>query len=79
MAGYRRVMNVYYLLVEIIKKEVPGDFVECGVWRGGISIFARAVLDFHNSDRISWLFDSFKGLPPASLAQDRHDVYDKQK
>jgi hypothetical protein len=39
---------------------VAGDFVECGVWRGGASIFARACL---NPSRKVWLYDSFDGLP----------------
>ncbi len=27
--------------------KVKGDFVECGVWRGGASIFAKAVIQPH--------------------------------
>ncbi|MFM9043882.1 MAG: TylF/MycF/NovP-related O-methyltransferase, partial [bacterium] len=39
-------------------------FIECGVWRGGASIFARGVLDAYGEfDRKVWLADSFRGLP----------------
>jgi len=48
----------------------PGDFVECGVWRGGASIFARAVMVAYQQDRRVWLFDSFEGLPKAATVKD---------
>ena len=38
---------------------------ETGVWRGGSSIVARAVLAAYGAtDRISYVCDSFAGLPP---------------
>jgi O-methyltransferase len=41
--------------------ELPsGDFVECGVWRGGISASISEIL---NNDIKVHLFDSFEGLP----------------
>lgn len=41
---------------------VPGDVVECGVWRGGMIAGMAQVL---GTARRYWLFDSFEGLPPA--------------
>jgi O-methyltransferase len=49
---------------------LPGDFVECGVNRGG---FARSILDyipFDGSSRSYFLFDTFKGLDDAFLTAD---------
>jgi O-methyltransferase len=43
-------------------KNITGDFVECGVWRGGMSAAMSEILG--ESRRIH-LFDSFEGLPPA--------------
>ena len=40
---------------------VPGDIVECGVWRGGMSAAMADVLVGRHSE----LFDSFEGLPDA--------------
>jgi hypothetical protein len=38
--------------------------IETGVWRGGASIFTRAVLRAHDvTDRKVWVADSFEGLP----------------
>jgi hypothetical protein len=50
---------------EVINKGVPGDFVECGVWKGGSAgIMALALQKFGSGqDRRLHLFDSFEGLP----------------
>jgi hypothetical protein len=40
-------------------------YTETGVWRGGSSIFARAVLAASGeTNRLSFVCDSFAGLPP---------------
>ena len=44
---------------------IPGDFVECGVWRGGSAfVMARVLQHFGVTGRKVWLCDSFEGLPP---------------
>ena len=43
------------------------------MWRGGASIFAKAVLDAHGAERDVHLVDSFQGLPPNTTAED-HQV-----
>jgi O-methyltransferase len=40
-----------------------GSFVECGVWRGGMSAAIAEILESTKKD--FHLFDSFEGLPPA--------------
>lgn len=39
--------NIQQLLDDVIENNVLGDFVECGVWRGGASLFARAYFYAH--------------------------------
>lgn len=64
MIGRKRLDNLEMCLRSVVEEEVPGDFIECGVWRGGASIFARGVLDAYGEfDRKVWLADSFRGLP----------------
>jgi hypothetical protein len=47
---------------------------ETGVWRGGSSIFARAVLSaYGQTDRVSYVCDSFSGLPPGDRSLDAQD------
>ncbi len=51
-AGLLRMDNIQQLLDDVIKNDILGDFVECGVWRGGASLFARAYFYAHGvSDR----------------------------
>ena len=43
---------------------IQGDFVECGVWRGGASFLMASLLRHAGiRDRRVWLFDSYAGLP----------------
>jgi O-methyltransferase len=73
MAGAKRLGNVEDCIKSVLAEGVKGDFVECGVWRGGSSIFARAAFDAHGgSDRLVWLADSFQGMP-ARTSQDEAD------
>ncbi|TDD37560.1 macrocin O-methyltransferase [Actinomadura sp. KC06] len=64
MIGLRRLDNVQMCVERVIADGVPGDLIETGVWRGGASIFMRAVLAAHGvRDRVVWVADSFEGLP----------------
>ena len=50
---------------------IPGDFMECGTWRGGACILMRAVQNALGAGtrRRTWVVDSFAGLPqPEGLA-----------
>jgi hypothetical protein len=68
MVGTKRLANVRQTLESVIGERVPGDFVETGVWRGGASIFARAVLLAYGvTDRRVICCDSFEGLPPPDV------------
>lgn len=53
------------LIEQAVKDDVPGDFVETGVWRGGACIWAAAVLESLGSDKRVYACDSYEGLPPA--------------
>jgi len=43
-------------------KGIPGDIVECGVWRGGNLALAGMVRDELGSDRRIWAYDTFAGM-----------------
>jgi O-methyltransferase len=67
MVGRRRLRNFRELIERAIDEGVPGDILEAGVWRGGASILARAVLAARGvTDRRVIVADSFEGLPPPS-------------
>jgi len=64
MIGLKRMNNLQWCVETALKENVPGDFIETGVWRGGASIFTRGILAAHGvSDRKVYVADSFEGLP----------------
>lgn len=74
MVGHRRLENVQRCVADILGNHVPGDFAEAGVWRGGTSIFMRALLKVHKvTDRTIWVADSFEGMPAPGSATDGDD------
>jgi len=43
--------------------KLPGDFVECGVWRGGsVMLMAATLLRLGDTSRDLWLYDTFGGM-----------------
>lgn len=64
MIGAARMRNLRDLLERTLANNVPGDFIETGVWRGGACIFARGILAAHGDrNRRVFVADSFCGLP----------------
>ena len=60
MVGLKRLNNIRQVCETVDADGVPGNWVECGVWRGGASIYARACI---NPERMVICCDSFQGLP----------------
>ncbi len=64
MIGLRRLDNIQVCIERILQDDIPGDFIETGVWRGGATIFMRGVLKaYGDTRRLVWVADSFEGLP----------------
>jgi hypothetical protein len=66
MIGLKRLANLEHCITQVLEQAIVGDLMETGVWRGGATIFMRAVLQAYGvSDRLVWVADSFQGLPPS--------------
>lgn len=64
MCGDKSINQLIDALKNIQKENIPGDFIETGVWRGGMPIIMRAFLkSINDKNRTVWVADSFKGLP----------------
>jgi O-methyltransferase len=75
MTGHRRLENIQRCVEEVLTNKVPGDFIETGVWRGGATMFMRALLKVHGvTDRTVWVADSFEGLPAPADRADGPDL-----
>jgi hypothetical protein len=55
--------NIRFCAEKVIADNVPGDFVEAGVWLGGASIYMAAIGKFWQQKRTTWVLDSFQGMP----------------
>jgi hypothetical protein len=60
MLPYQRLVTLYQQAVYCEKQNIPGSFVECGVWKGG-AVGLMALANLHVSDRRRHLhlFDAF--------------------
>jgi len=63
MCNYLRLSNTYELALDIEKRKLGGAFVECGTWRGGCGAIMSETTNRFGSNRTTWFFDSFEGMP----------------
>lgn len=72
MIGRARMDNLQFCMESILQDNIPGDFIETGVWKGGATIFMRGFLAAHDeTTRTVWVADSFEGLPVSTHTLDR--------
>ncbi len=58
----------------VARHDIPGDFVECGVWQGGSAMLAAMTfLACNASHRKLYLYDTFAGMTQPSSPDVRHD------
>jgi hypothetical protein len=63
MTSIERMFALYKATEYIVKNKIEGDFVECGVWRGGSTMVILKTLEkFGDINRKVWLFDTFEGM-----------------
>jgi len=62
MASLERLVSTFLACKYVVQNDIPGDFVECGVWRGGNAFLAKKVFAMLDSPRNVWLFDTFTGM-----------------
>ena len=49
----------------LIRNQIEGDIVECGVWKGGsMAAVARTLQHMRASNRRLWMYDTFDGMSP---------------
>ena len=80
MIGDKRLSNIEMCFKEIVRKNIPGDTIETGVWRGGACIFMAGLNKSYNQNRTIYVADSFEGLPPPDKKYsadngDKHHTY----
>jgi O-methyltransferase len=63
MTSIERMYALYQATCYVLGRGIPGDFVECGVWRGGsLMLMAHTLLSRGCTNRMIWLYDTFEGV-----------------
>ena len=59
-----RILALLHAVRHLVDNKIEGDFVECGVWRGGSSMAMAWMLE-HLEDKFRkiYLYDTFNGMP----------------
>ena len=67
-----RMYSLWTAVCHVHRRAIPGDIVECGVWRGGSSMLAAMTLhELRSTDRRVFLFDTFSGMTEPSARDGR--------
>jgi len=63
MTSKERMFALYNATKYIVESNIPGDFVECGVWRGGSAMLIALTLKSAKSKkRKIYLYDTYEGM-----------------
>lgn len=63
MTSPERVYSLIEAVKYVVKNGIGGDFVECGVWKGGsVMVMAMTLLEMGETGRDIYLYDTFAGM-----------------
>src|SRR5271166_4952146 len=69
MTSVERLYALYKAVEYLSAARIAGDFVECGVWRGGSMMCAAlALLQAGDTSRQLYLYDTFEGMDAPGVA-----------
>jgi O-methyltransferase len=78
LTPWERIFALKNAVEYVIKNDIPGDIVECGVWRGGSMMAAALTLLNLGAKRRLYLFDTFAGMT-AATSRDRDFLGNSQE
>ena len=70
MAGCERLFATLMACRHVARNDIEGDFVECGVWRGGNAMIAADIFSRHCKPAKIYLYDTFAGMTEPTM----HDI-----
>lgn len=67
MTSVERMYALYQAVRYVAANRLPGDFVECGVWKGGSAVVAALTfLQQDERERAFYLYDTYEGMSEPS-------------
>ncbi len=80
MTDKDKVLSLIHAVRYVTRAGIPGDIVECGVWKGGsMMAVARTLLNLGVTDRELRLFDTFEGMSTPTEHDVNHKGYDARE
>jgi O-methyltransferase len=74
MTSPERMYSLFKAVEYVVQNNIAGDFVECGVWRGGSSMMIALTLKHLGvTDRKIYLYDTFEGMSEPTEQDKRFD------
>lgn len=62
MTSPERMFSLHKAVEYVASHGIEGDFVECGVWKGGSAMMMASSLLLNNDQRNIYLYDTFEGM-----------------
>lgn len=63
MTSPERIVSLIRAVQYIVNNNIPGEIVECGVWKGGsMMAVAMTLLSMNAADKNLYLFDTYEGM-----------------
>lgn len=63
LINVERMYSLYKAVQYISKRGIQGDFVECGVWKGGASmLMAKTLVALGDTSRTIYMYDTYEGM-----------------
>lgn len=67
IVSLERAYATYRACRHVTRYRIAGDFVECGVFKGGMTMLAASVFGkLEHRTRHLWLYDTYEGMTPAT-------------
>ncbi|AEX61079.1 macrocin O-methyl transferase [Megavirus courdo7] len=71
MCDNYKINQMKSIIEQVFKRNIPGLFVETGVWKGGMAMWMKCIMKYHNQNRNLWLFDTFDNFPEPTHTKDK--------
>ena len=67
MSSDERIASLHNIIQDVYQNSIKGDFVECGIYKGGNMIIAKTFFESVNNYRTFYGYDTFAGMTEPSL------------
>ena len=67
MTNERRLWSLLQSMQYVLQNKIDGEFVECGVWKGGNIILFKKYLEEKKIKKNIYAYDTYEGMPKPGI------------